>query len=147
MTDIPSSVALPSDKCGKISRFVAELPEKQDDPEGSPYVISFAKYNDKMCEIGELRKNKARRAMQTLKTIGTKVYSNADFNKNAIIALPVYPSGEYKKLYSGLEQDIELKEIKLQDTGRIFYFSIESRRTFYVVAITESHFETDKTRR
>ncbi len=54
---------------------------------------------------------------------------------------------EYKKLYRGIAEGIELKEIKLQQTARIFYFDIEPERTFYVVAITENHLETDKVRR
>ena len=55
--------------------------------------------------------------------------------------------GEYKKLFKGLEDDIELKEIKLQQSARVFYFDIEPERTFYVVAITDNHLETDKVRR
>lgn len=61
--------------------------------------------------------------------------------------IPVRCDGEYKKLYRDIAEGIELKEIKLQQRARIFYFDIEPERTFYVVAITENHLETDKVRR
>ncbi|MGD0576629.1 MAG: hypothetical protein ABSA74_00955 [Candidatus Staskawiczbacteria bacterium] len=119
----------------------------QEEPEATPYKISFIRYNDKMCEISELNSNKAKKAIETFKIIGTKIHSEADFKKYSIDRIPVHRSGEYNKLYKGLASDIDLKEIKLQEKARIFYFDIESERTFYVVAITQNHLETDKIRR
>jgi len=147
MTDIPKQATEPSDEVNKLSQIAQELPQETEAPEAIPYLISFSKYNNRLCEISDLSSNKAKRAIEMLKTIGTKVRSRADFEKHSIDRLPVLRRGEYIKLFSGLSSDIELKEIKLQQNARIFYFDIEPDRTLYVVAIRENHFETDKVRR
>ena len=123
------------------------MPQEIEAPEVFPYVISFAKYNSKMCEISLLNSNKAKKAIETFKKVGTKIYSEKDFQRQSIDRIPVHRDGDYKKLYRGLSDDIDLKEIKLQQNARVFYFDIEPDRTFYVVAITENHLETDKVRR
>ena len=147
MTDIPEQVTKLTEIEGKIPQSVTALPQEVEAPEPTPYVISFVDYNDKMCEIKELSHNKPKRVIETLKTIGMKIRSSADYARHSIDRIPVRFEGEYKKLFNGLPQDVELKEIKLQDKGRIFYYDIEPKRTFYVVAITQNHLETDKTRR
>ncbi|HBB65514.1 MAG TPA: hypothetical protein DCZ84_02690 [Candidatus Vogelbacteria bacterium] len=147
MTDIPKQATEPSDEIDKLSQIAQELPQDTEAPEAIPYVISFAKYNERMCEISELGGNKAKRAIETLKTIGTKIRPEADFQRNYVDRIPMRYDSEYKKLYRGIAEGIELKEIKLQQRARIFYFDIEPERTFYVVAITENHLETDKVRR
>lgn len=146
MADIPKQVAQMSND-NEIPQVVAEIPQETEAPEANPYVISFAKYNEKMCELSQLQGNKAKKAIETLKTIGTKVRSTADYQRHSVDRIPVRCEGEYKKLFNGLADDVELKEIKLQQTARIFYFDIEPERTFYVVSITENHLETDKVRR
>jgi hypothetical protein len=146
MPNIPDNAAQVSDE-GDIPKNVAELPQDTETPETQPYLISFSKYNERICEISLLTSNKAKRAVEILKTIGTKIRSQADFQRNSIDRIPVCYEGEYKKLFNGLSADIELKEIKLQQKARIFYFDIEPERTFYVVAITENHLETSQTRR
>ncbi len=100
-----------------------------------------------MCEISELSKNKAKKALEIFKTIGTKIYSEADYQKCCIAQRSILYKGEYKKLYRGLPEDIELKETKLQENARIFYFNIEPEGRCYVVAIRENHLETKKVRR
>lgn len=147
MTDIPKQATEPSDDGGKLSQIAQELPQDTEAPEAIPYVISFAKYNNRLCEISALGKNKGNKALSILKEIGTKVFSRADFQKNNIRTNGIADNGEYKKLYNGLRPDIEVKELFLQSTGRIFYFDIEPDRVLYLVAIRENHFETDKVRR
>jgi hypothetical protein len=148
MTDIPKAVAQPLEEGGsEIPKVVAELPQDTEAPEAIPYVISFARYNESMCEISELSSNKARKAIETLKIVGTKIRSEADFQRYYVDRIPIRREGEYKKLYRGLRDDIDLKEIKLQQDARIFYFDIEPERIFYVVAIRQNHLETDKVRR
>ena len=147
MTDIPKKVAQPAEESSKLPQAVAELPQETEAPEAIPYLLSFAQYNESMCEISELNSNKARKAVETFKTIGTKIRSEADFQRNYVDRIPVRHEGEYKKLYRGLGDDIDLKEIKLQQDSRIYYFDIEDKRTFYVVAITQNHLETDKVKR
>ncbi len=147
MVDIPKQVTVSSNEDSGLPQSVAEMPQAIEAPEAVPYVISFAKYNEKMCELSQLNNNKAKRIVEIFKTIGTKVCSTTDYQRHLVGRIPVRREGEYKKLFRGLEDDIELKEIKLQQKARVFYFDIEPDRTFYVVAITENHLETDKVRR
>lgn len=147
MTNIPEQATRPAEESGELPQVVKEMPQEIEAPEAFPYVISFARYNEDMCEIPLLDSNKGRRAVDVLKKVGTKIHSEADYQRNSIDRIPVRRKGEYKKLYNGLEDDIDLKEIKLQQDARIFYFDIESERKFYVVAITQNHLETDKVRR
>jgi len=147
MTDIPKKATEPVDMGGDIPQTVIEMPQETEAPEANPYVISFVKYNDRMCEISDLNGNKAKKAIETLKTIGTKIRSTADYQRYSVGRIPVRCEGEYKKLFNGLPQDVDLKELKLQQDARIFYFDIEPDRTFYVVAITQNHLETKHVRR
>ncbi len=146
MPDIPSEVAQFLQE-GDIPKMVAELPQESEVLEARPYLISFANYKDKLCEIDILGKNKGNKALSTLREIGTKVYTRADFQRNYIRNESVANAGDYKKLYNRLDQGIEIRELFLQGTGRIFYFDIEPERVLYVVAITENHYETDKVKR
>jgi len=147
MADIPKQVTASSNEDSELPQDVAEMPQEIEAPEANPYLISFAKYNEKMCEISQLNNNKAKRFIETIKTIGTKVRSTTDYQRHSVGRIPVRYEGEYKKLFRGLEDDIELKEIKLQGKARVFYFDIEPERIFYVVAVTNNHLETDKVRR
>ncbi|MFA6494920.1 MAG: hypothetical protein WC246_00945 [Candidatus Paceibacterota bacterium] len=147
MTDIPKKVAEPVTDEDIIPQTVAELPQDTEAPEAVPYVISFGRYNESMCEIPLLTGNKSKKAIETLKLIGTKIRSMADFQRNHIDRIPIRCEGDYRRLFNGLRDDIELKEIKLQQEARIFYFDIEPERTFYVIAITNNHLETNQVRR
>ena len=147
MTEIPKKAAESTEGGGDIPQAVAEIPQEVEAPEVNPYVISFARYNNRMCEISDLNSNKARKAIETFKIIGTKIRSTADYQRYLVDRIPVRCEGEYQKLYNGLPQDVDVKEIKLQQNARIFYFDIEPERTFYVVAITQNHLETNQVRR
>jgi hypothetical protein len=147
MTDIPKEVTAQTEVTNEIPAEVAVMSQQVEAPEANPYSISFANYNERMCEISLLNSNKAKRAVETLKTIGMKVRSTADFQRHSIDRIPVRYDGEYKKLFNGLPNEVELKEIKLQQDARMFYYDIEPERTFYVVAITQNHIETRQVRR
>lgn len=147
MPDIPKQVVETIKEEGSLPSIITEIPQEMEAPEANPYVISFARYNEKLCEITGLGKNKGNRALSILKEIGTKVFSRSDFQKHNIQSDGIAYAGEYKKLYSGLGPDIEVRELFLQGTGRIFYFDIETEQKIYIVAIRENHFETEKTRR
>lgn len=146
MTEIPKEVVQPIEE-GELPQAIAELSLESEAPEVNPYVISFVKYNEKMCEIPNLDSNKARKAIETLKIVGTKIRSTADYQRYHVGRVLVRNEGEYKKLYNGLAPDADLREVRLQQEARIFYFDIESERTFYIVAITQNHLETRKVRR
>ncbi len=77
----------------QIPQGVAGLPPESEAPEIEPYVISFAKYNQKMCEIHLLESNKAKKALETLKQIGIKITCQADFQKNSIDRIPIKNEG------------------------------------------------------
>lgn len=143
---IPDSAATTPTEKG-LPQGIAELPPESEAPEAMPYVISFVKYNNNLCEIDILGKNKGNKALTILKNIGTKVFSRTDFQRNNINTDGIKNEGEYKKLYNGLAPDVEVRELFLQSTGRIFYFDIEPKRMLYIVAIRENHFEMDKVRR
>ena len=68
MTDIPKQATEPSDEIDKLSQIAQELPQDTEAPEAIPYVISFAKYNERMCEISELGGNKAKKAIEESST-------------------------------------------------------------------------------
>lgn len=155
MSELSKKVANTDDKDSKLPAGTAEISQEQKmDPEVTPYVISFAKYDKKMHKklLGKnkrllLDKNQANDALEKLIKVGTEVYSNKDFQRKNIDFIPVKRDGAYKELFRGLEDDIDLREIKIQGKARIFYFVLEVKRTFYVIAITKDHLETDKVRR
>jgi hypothetical protein len=147
MADIPNSVATIEGMIGEIPPMVAELNQDTVAIEVKPYHISFEKYNNKLCEIDSLGKNKGNKALSILKEIGTKVSCRADFQRHKIQNDSIRNEGEYKKLYSKIDDGIEIKELFLQGTGRIFYFDIEPEKILHVVAIKENHFEVGKNRR
>lgn len=107
------------------------------------YVISFKYYRDNLCEMKLLEKNKPKECLQILKRIGkTQIGKLAESN---IDRIPIKNSGEYKKLFHQTTPDVQIFEHKVQNTSRIFYFT--SAHEFHIVAITNSHLETEKTRR
>lgn len=131
---------------GLIPLSASEL-KIEEEPETRPFLISFKRYNDRLCEIdASLIKNCQRQALLDMKKIGRCISTN-DFKDFGIDYIPVEYRGEYKKLFRGLDESIELYEHKLQGTARIFYFVSDPEKTFYIVAITQTHFETGKTRR
>lgn len=147
MVVIPDEVTL-FEEDSQIPRKVAEFQEGDDIPELRPYLISFADYNSKECEISELNASRAKCAISALRDIGTKVTTTTDFQRHGIDRIEVKYKGEYKKLFKRLSPDVELKELKLGGgDARIFYYDVEPEKTLYVVAITNSHYETDKVRR
>lgn len=132
---------------GEIPDSVAEPPFKED-IETRPFMICYRHYNDKQCEVRDLQKNVHLRILQDFRTIG-KLTSLKEFKNYNIDILSVNNTGEYKKIYSNLSPDIEIKEHKLQGTARIFYFTTIDKvfNIFNIVAITNRHFETDKVRK
>jgi hypothetical protein len=134
-------------KDGIIPPEALEL-KTEEEPEIRPYLISYSKYNNKLCEIeGCLVKNCQKKALLDLKKVGKDVMDFSDFQKNGIDTIPVERRGEYKKLFNGLHEDVEIFEHKLQSTARLFYFMNNIKKIFYIIAITQSHFETEKVRR
>lgn len=115
-----------------------------DDDEDKEFIISYKYYNDKQCEIKALIKNQARELLEVLRDIGrsTNTQTLSKFN---IKYIPVREEGEYKKLFSKLPDDADLREHPIQSTSRLFYYIV--RKIVYVVCITNAHFEIGKQRR
>lgn len=111
------------------------------EPESETYYVSFQHYNDKVCEIKILEKNNARNLVKDLRTIG-KCCSTNDLVSNGIRLSPIYDNGDYHKLFRGLTDDVDIKEHIISSEARLFYFIV--RKTFYIVAITNNHLETNK---
>jgi len=106
------------------------------------YVLSFKYYREDLCEIDFLEKNRPKECIRVFKRITqTKV---GCLQTNNIDRISIKDSGDYKKLFRRLTDGISLYEHKVQGTSRIFYFT--SLNHFYVVAITNNHYETDKHR-
>ncbi|MBU2491286.1 MAG: hypothetical protein KJ571_01575 [Bacteroidetes bacterium] len=144
--EIPQQVAERSDD-GVIPDSVTQLPSDQESDETKPYVFSFEKYNKRLCEIESLHGNRSIKVLSTIKDVGMKLYTFEDFRNLKFTIQPIYNLGEYQKLFKGLDNDIELYEIKLTGSDRIFFFLIESVKTIYIVAIKGNHFEIGKNRR
>lgn len=125
-----------------IPERAAQLPQYTN-PEDNKFVISFQYYRDDLCEIKFLEKNRGRRALENLRAIG-KYYDKTSLEQNNIHTISIRNNGEYKRLYYGLAPDIEIREHEIQSTARLFYFFVDNY--FYVRAIKNSHFETDKHR-
>jgi len=132
----------PIKSTSQIPSGVAEIPQSVN-PEEEKFIISFRYYCDDLCEINYLEKNCARSALRDLRLIG-KCNNLHSLKDNNIGIYGIVNNGEYRKLFRKLSPDIEIREHRLQNTARLFYFI--ARNLFYIRAIKNSHFETDKQR-
>jgi hypothetical protein len=107
------------------------------------YFLSFKFYNEKLCEVDVLEKNRPKECIQVLKRISQTTIGN--LKEKNIDRIPILNKGEYKKLYNGLTKEVEIFEHKIQGDSRLFYFTAAC--DFFVLAITNNHLETGKTRR
>lgn len=125
----------------KIPDKVAQLSDRSD--QASNYVITYKFYNESLCELDLLEKNRPKVCLQIIKRIGQTTLGQ--LHKNHIDCFRIENSGEYRKLFNKLTPDTKIFEHKLQGTSRIFYFT--RGHEFHIVAITNNHLETDKVRR
>jgi len=143
MYQIPGS--LTKKKRGRIKSGVALSPNPADS-EIQNFVVSFKYYNDKFCGIEELQRSQLKKALINLRIIGSLKTIN-DFKNNKIDYIDVDYGGDYKKLYRKLPRDAEVKEHKLGLKERMFYFVLKDKKIFELIAISNTHFETDKVRK
>lgn len=126
-----------------LDEKVALYPTRND-PEAEVFNISFKYYNDRECEISILEKNRAKKALENFKIIG-RCYDFPSLMKQNINIKKVKPIGDYRKLFkNGITEDTTLREHKIQGDARLFYFIAE--KIFFIIAITNNHYETDKHR-
>jgi len=128
-----------------LPEIVAERPQTEEAPEVVPFLISFARYNRKECDIDGMDHKRAKKALKTLRNIGVEIYNEEDFGAKLpkLKVCAIEPNGEYRRLYTGLTDfpDAEIREAKVDlDKCRLFFFIVN--RIFYVVAVKDSHYNT-----
>ncbi len=117
---------------------------RKPDPELDFFHISFKHYNDDLCEVSILEKNRARQTIQNFKVIG-RCHDFGSLKDGNIGIRKITPTGDYLKLFVGsMTKDTELREHEIQGDARLFYFVAE--KMFNVVAIMNNHLETRKHR-
>jgi hypothetical protein len=112
---------------GSIPASVAvqpSLPDNMSSLDGSEYQLIFQNYNNKECELHNLTAADAKALVGKFATI-TK-FNSTTIKSSNLIRDKIEPTGDYKSLYAGLEQDIELREIKFHNTGRIVAYLIDN---------------------
>lgn len=143
------------EKLAKL-RAVNQLPDivAEQDPQlpefldGNNYQLIFSEYNHNQCELRLLDKKSAKKLIEKLSEI-TRYNKNSIAGSN-IIRDDINNSGVYKPLFSGLQEDIEMKEIEFANNGRIFCYLVnnyshgDSRSNNYccIIAVKTNHMET-----
>ena len=133
-----------------IPQTAAEVPQAEEAPETKPILISFERYNIGECQLNSMEGKMAKKTLRIIRDVGVNIRTEADFQKHLpkLEVVPINNSGDYRKLYRGLADlpDVEIKEAKIdRDKGRLFFFIVD--RIFHIVAMRDSHYDTDKQRR
>lgn len=119
-----------------INNSVA-IVDTDEDESTAHFKISYKYYNTNFCEIDNLHVSCARKCLIKLKLIGQS--NRKTLYNNNIRPKPVHNSGNYKTLFSKLDDDVDLFEIQLGDASRLFYFTVG--HLFHIVSIKNSHIE------
>ena len=127
------------------------ISQDEEDPEAKLYRISFERYKQDECQMDGMHPENAKAALKIIRDIGIYFTSEKNyFAKSGRAEIkPVICGGHYKELCNGLGPDDEVKEIKLDDkknriSVRLFYFTLEKDKTFYLIAARETHYDTSK---
>ena len=145
---------LPDSFQGSIDGIPATASEinDQSDPEVETFWISLKYYNNKECGAKHLTSSASKFAL-FIKRVGQsaceddlkKCYKYSDgMGHRGAKYKPVDWDGEYKKIYKSLPKDVQLFEIKIGKDQRVFFYTVD--RYFFIIAITEKHYETKKNR-
>lgn len=144
VTDTLPDTAIPS--------IAAVLPQTEEAPEIQPLLMSFENYSGKECHIDSMDNKRARKALQVLRDMGVNIHSDLQFAQKLpkLEVKPIRDEGAYRALYKSIRHvtspEVQLQEAKADaDKCRIFFFIIKN--VMYLVAISDSHIETDKQRR
>lgn len=129
----------------------SQVSQDTEDPEAVPYSISFVRYRPDECQITGIGLENAKAALTIFRDVGVHFSSVKEFLSNEtsnVEVKNVVRDGAYMTLFSSLG-DEEVKEIKLVERHknidlRIFFFSLDTNKTFYVLALKEDHLDTDK---
>jgi hypothetical protein len=129
----------------KIPETMAELSQAEEAPEAEPFYISFARYNDKECQMDGMEPKMAKKTLRAIRDIGVRICDPSDFGSKLpkLEVKSILPSGEYKNLYKNLSDiiDLEIKEAKVdKNKGRLFFFIVDN--VLYIIAAREAHYTT-----
>ena len=111
------------------------LIEDHEDESKLHFKLSFKYYKSDLCEIDFLPIGSARKCLTKLKQLGQS--NHRTLLENNIRPRPIYNSGNYKILFNKLNEDVNLYEIDLGDSSRLFYFTVG--HLLHVVSIKNSH--------
>lgn len=100
------------------------------------YFFSFKGYRSRECEINLLDGNRGKKVLSVLRDFGMSSQKDIGAGKRFQI-FPVYQSGEYASLFSGLHSDVDVKELKFSEEGRMFYWILNN--VINVIAIKKKH--------
>jgi hypothetical protein len=104
------------------------------------FKISFDFYDEKICEIDNLNKSLTKKCLITLKQIGKYNYQNF---VEKLKPTSVKNSGHYKIFYKNVTPDVEISELYLGKSSRMFYFIKKhlSYNFFHIISIKNKHLE------
>lgn len=137
-----------NEKEGVLPNSLAEMSEEIE-PETQPYLISFLNYNDRMCQLeGSFDHKQRKNCLKLIKQIGTKVCSKSDISNLGVTVKPVVNAGDYSALYRGLDDGVQVEEAYLSNShdekGRLFFFTVDSKKIFYFIAFKNTHIDTSR---
>ncbi len=134
---LPSSISYLDIEHDKISPKVA-VSDSIRDYDNEMVTFSFEPYNNNQCRLGKLDTKEAKKITKELKKISltqTKHFKHQ--SSSSIACKPIYNSGNYSVLFTGVPKDAEVLEVDYSGAGRIFGFLVES--VFNIIAIGKEH--------
>ena len=127
--------------------------QETEGPETKLYKISFEEYKDKECQMDGMDSDNAKATLIVLRDVGIYFTSEANYQSKAGTGVEikhVARDGNYAALYKGLVEE-DIYEIKLKRSQkekeidiRVFYFTLEPEKIFYIVAAKHTHIDTSK---
>jgi len=108
----------------------------QQDIEDAKTRFAFTQYNEKVCELKDLDKKKAKALTSKLRLCSS--IGLGDF-KRSYQRDKIEKAGSYLRLYTDLSDDIELFEMEYGQTGRVVYFYLTQSSTIEIVSILKKH--------
>ncbi|TRZ78474.1 hypothetical protein D4R87_00600 [bacterium] len=112
----------------------AEVPDYEDKLKEN-FLFSFAHYKIGQCGLKDLYGKDSKQLIEKLRRINETTIRELPSSK--LIHDNVKKGGNYKSLFDGLSPDVEIREIRFSDSGRIFAYFVE--RYVCIVAIKPNH--------
>lgn len=130
-----------------LPEAVAQNPSLPEFLDGTNYQLILSQYNHKECEIADLVSKEVEALIKKLSRITET--NQKTIGSSGIIRDNIAKDGQYKSLFAGLEEDIELKEAQFFGDARIFFYLVNSQphgETYgnycCIVAVKKQHIET-----